>query len=310
MFVKNRRFQAVLCAALFLGMSSSVWGSLLISEPFNYAPGTNLSTQSPDGGTNTWAVAGNGPAGFPEPQTVSGALAVPTGFPPDMGNMVTYGGIGYTDRINLAAGNASFSTGSLFYSFSLQINNLGTLPTLTSGSQIIAGFNNLAGMQSTDITLIGAALWVTPGGGGTSTTNYDLGVSTSSSSTTRVYGAPTYSTGDTLFVVGARNFNSGVSTANAQIWVYDLTNGDVVPATAPGTDTATSLAGGGSISSLESFALYQPPTNVTNYFGTDGVNVGDLMVGTTWADVVPVPEPAAFGLLAPGIILFLRRRRM
>ena len=79
---------------------------------------------------------------------------------------MTYGSIGYTDRINLAAGNASLSTGSLFYSFSLQINSFGSLPTLTAGSQIIAGFNNLAGTQSTDITLIGGALWVTPGGRG------------------------------------------------------------------------------------------------------------------------------------------------
>ena len=72
--MKNKKFLSVAFAVMFLAMSSSAWGSLLISEPFDYAPGTNLSTQSPDGGTNTWAVAGNGPAGFPEPQTVSGAL--------------------------------------------------------------------------------------------------------------------------------------------------------------------------------------------------------------------------------------------
>jgi hypothetical protein len=302
--VRNCKFLIAMWGLWLVAIASSVRASVFVSEPFNYTSGTDLNTQSPDGGIHTWGSAGSGQT----EEVVSGTLAIPSGFPPNPGAMVTYGGIGETDRINLDPADASFSTGSLFYSFSLQINNLGSLPTLSADNQIIAGFNNLTGSQTSDISVLGGPLWVSPAGG-TSTTSYELGVSTSSSNTTRIYGSATYATGDTLFVVVARNFNSGVSTANAQLWVYDLTNGDVVPAGLPATDNATSLAGGGSITSLASFALYQPGTGVTNYLGTDGINVADLRLGTTWADVVPVPEPVGTTLLAPGVIMLVRRRR-
>lgn len=41
-----------------------------------------------------------------------------------------------------------------------------------------------------------------------------------------------------------------------------------------------------------------------------GFNLDELRVGTTWADVTPIPEPATIGMLGLGALVTIMARRM
>ncbi len=74
----------------------------------------------------------------------------------------------------------------------------------------------------------------------------------------------------------------------------------------PGTPTlTTTLAGGGGNSKLESLRVF------FNEFtgGANQMSLDEIRVGTTFADVTPVPEPGSMGLLVLGASLAMLRRR-
>ena len=187
-------------------------------------------------------------------------------MPAPTGNRATFGGNGYSDRINIGptsdsdywgpsytnsggAQSPPVTINSLFYSFSLQVDNLGSLPNISAHNQIIAGFNNLTGTQGSNISTLGAAVWVSPTGvtGSLSNTSFDLGVTTGAATTTREYGTAAYKVGDTLFVVGAYNFGTSTSTANSQIWVYARDRCAVRSRRVARDHTATSLLAAGTV---------------------------------------------------------------
>jgi hypothetical protein len=300
--------------AIILLWAQGSSASMIVYEPFDYADGSNLGGQSPDAGTHTWAQADTANASV-DTKATSPGLSMPAYMAPAQGNKATYGAGTTSDRINL---NGGITTGSTYYSFLLKVTDLGTLPTLNSGSggnQILAGFNNSVGTQGPNPTNISSTIWAKPGPTGTGTGNdpnhYQLGMSVSAATTSRQYGSATYATTDTLFVVGQFQFGADTTYANANgnLWVYDLTAGDTVPFT-PGTPTASPVGTGLSGSaSLASFLLYSTAANTSNRFGVNGINVDEVRVGNSWNDVV-VPEPSMLALIGLGMMgLFSLRLR-
>lgn len=273
-----------------LSLAALASADMLVYEPFGYAAGTNLDGQSPDGGTHTWAKCGP-TTSIDEPTTVSGSLSVPAVLGGASGNSVTFGGKGYTDRINLTTGPA-FTTDSVLYSIAIKVTGTGTV----TGGQILAGFNNSTGTQTTNPNVGGAVLWVKPGTTGT----YNLGISVNTGTTGRVYGSTNYALGTTVFVVASYDFVTGAGNDGAKLWVFP-SDATLSPDTVP---TPTATAGAGSdMNWAASFLLYQ--NNASNL--PEGCAVADeLRVGRVWADVVP--EPATLALLGFGA-MFARRRR-
>ncbi len=314
-FSRRVRFSALVAKNLLalgaiFGWTQILSASTIIYEPFDYTDGSNLGGQSPDAGTHTWAQADIANASVDITATSPG-LSTPAYLAPALGNKATYGGGTTSDRINL---DGAITTGSTYYSFLLQVTDLGTLPTAAAGglpsNQILAGFNNSTGTQTGNPTAIYSTLWLHP----TTTASaspFVLGVSKNSGTLTRVYGTDEYAVNDLLFVVGQFQFGADATLNNAgsNIWVYDLTAGDTVPFT-PGTPTA--IANNSSVSgsaSLASFLLYSTPAGTGNRFGPTGVNVDEVRVGMAWNDVV-VPEPATFALIGLGMLgLFALRVR-
>ncbi|MGB7161527.1 MAG: hypothetical protein WBD40_25940 [Tepidisphaeraceae bacterium] len=105
------------------------------------------------------------------------------------------------------------------------------------------------------------------------------------------------SVGDTLFVVGSFTFNG---VANLDVYNSPAS----VPLTEPaGSHSASTLVADPLITQIVAFYLRQntgEPTPIT---------VDELRIGTTWADVAPVPEPAALSLVGLGFLALPARRR-
>jgi hypothetical protein len=139
---------AVCTTVLGLGFFSARAG--LIYEPFDYVAGSDLTGQSPNGGITSWQVMGTGTAGADAITVANGSLNGVAGLAPAIGNSITFGGLGLTNRIPI--GSDPLNAGTIYYSFAFKVTDLGGLTT-TGG--FMAGFNNATGNVTNQPTIIG-----------------------------------------------------------------------------------------------------------------------------------------------------------
>ena len=263
----------------------------------SYTPGQPLAGAGPgvggqtDAQGNSWYIAG------PSSTTTviqSGNLSI-SGLPPSQGNSVLM-----TPANNSAARfafGASINSGSLYYSFILKVPDIGT--TLGSGGGFVAGFNNTgAASQTTSPTVIGARTLLRSVGGGT---GFNIGLSKSSSTVTDFqWASPTFTTTDTIFIVGAYDINvlGTQGDDSSRMWVNPNSSdfgAGVAPAATLTASTGNDMITSGSI---QSFLLYGRP----NTLFPNQMVVDELRIGTSWADVTSfVPEPAAVTLIGLGL---------
>jgi hypothetical protein len=138
---------------------------------------------------------------------------------------------------------------------------------------------------------------------GTEAGTYQLGVARNSNLANASFG-DNIALGDAVFVVASVEIVAGTSNDVARLWINPdpaSFGADTEP-----TATLTGLNAGGD-SSINSFLLYQRGTN--NGLSVLGSWVDELRIGTTWADVTPVPEPTSLALAILGSAGLLRRRR-
>ncbi len=261
-----------------------------IFDPFNdatssngtaYAVGANLAGQTNAQG-NAWFAAGSGGGG--QPMIQSGALTVP-GLIAVSSNSVTYGGVaGITARLNLGAnGSPSAFTGNagvtLYYSMPFQVTVLGGL---TTNGAFIAGFNNSAGAQSGQPTVVVARLYARLDGAG-----YDLGIGKNVGTANDIaWDTNTFSLNATNFVVAAYTFSGTPGATNdiASLWVNpsSSTFGGSAPASDASTTAGNNMGSTSPTDEIASFILREDTTVEPAV-----MNVGAVSIGTTWADVTP-----------------------
>jgi hypothetical protein len=236
---------------------------------------------------------GTGTVGADPITIASGSLTVP-GLAPSIGNSITYGGLGLTDRIALGS---NFTTGILYYSFAFKITDLGGLNT--SGG-FMAGFNSATGSSTTQPTIVGTRLITKVNGLG-----FQVGLDKSSGTAGNfVFATPVFNLGDTVFVVGSYTFNSGSTTDDeARLWVNpDMSTFGLAT---PPPETLFSLTTN-DLTQIASFLFRQGSSTAV----PGAVIADELRVDTTWAGVT-VPESSGILCLAlAGGGLIARRRRL
>jgi PEP-CTERM motif len=261
--------------ALAVLSAAAVAGAAPIAyDGFNYTSGSIL------GGDGGWVGVGSGTG---RPTVVSGDLSYP-GLPASVGGSVQLNNGTSANAARLSTG--TITSGTVYYSFILQGSSSSS--TNTSGAYF-AGFDDHPTGTGTTFTTA-AGLFVRQDAGDTS--KLDFGISTNGSVNKNWSGA--YNPSDTLLMVGSFTFG-GTSTLD----IFD--NPTAIPASDPsmlvttGNDTVTAQ--------ILSFYLRgntgEPAT----------MNVDELRIGTSWADVTAVPEPASLGLAGLGAFGAIGRRR-
>lgn len=240
----------------------------LLTEPFDYTvhATSGLSAQS----SGAWNIINTGDSILLN----SGSLTYP-GLAASSGNSVTYGGSG-TDYYR---GFASQTTGTVYYSFLINISSLGTITT-TGGYAL--------GLIDATTSNFAARLWIRLSGA----SNFNVGINPGSATANTVWSPATLSPGTTYLVVAAYQFVGGTSNDQAKIWVNPASLGGSEPA----ADATGTNLGATDHALIQRVFLRQDNTS-----NTPGVMIVDeLRVGTTWAEVTPASAGAPTISLASG----------
>jgi len=296
-----RKFVAAAAAALTLGLSASAHAAVFY-EPFDYPVG-NLGLNVNANG-QTWYSSAT--SGTDDRVQVSGGNLTVAGMPDSVGNSVTLGGAGRTDRIFLGSNRNS---GSVYYSLMMKVTDL-TGAGATGAS--VVGFHNTAQTAANHDTAaqpsaISGRLLVKA----IDATTYQVGASKASGTAADFVftpiGSPYNINTDTVFVVGRYTFNPNAGDDVFDLWVNpsSTTFADDSLMPAP-TLSATTGADGGQIATfiLRQFTAVIPA----------GVQYDELRVDTSWAHVTSnlVPEPASLatlGIAAVAGVTVRRRKR-
>jgi hypothetical protein len=183
--------------------------------------------------------------------------------------------------------STSVSSGSVYASFLLNFNGtvaggnytfMGLLPYAASGPGNGGNFNNT--YDPCDLVSRG------------SSGNVQLGIRTLGQGTT--YATPTLSRGSVNLIVMKYDFTA----KTASLFINPSTTGGE-----PGTPNAFST-GTLSAANLDQFYVRIGGVNQGNYL------VDTARVGTTWGDVVVVPEPSVYALIGLGVLGLGCSRRM
>jgi len=196
----------------------------------------------------------------------SGSLSY-DGLAGSTGNKVSFNGSGHDPYLTFE----EVTSGPVYASFIFKVTDQSAMTDLTDGGYFAAIADTTWSYD--------ARMWVRPNPTAADTT-FDIGFGYVSSSPPTTTG--TYNIGDEIFVVMSYNLDDGVVSA----WInpsYD----DFEAATAP-TATLTSTEATPA-TKLSKFIIRQDSDNETPFMELD-----ELRLGTTWADVTPAVPPIVF----------------
>jgi len=304
---------------LLLLSNSTVKANLLIYEPFDYTPvGSDVIGKTPAVPGTSWNRAGTAGSTTVH-HIVAPSLTSPSGFPVSIGNAadMVKSDIGEFARLDLPS--SYYINTTLYYSLLLNVPSIAGLNTpnsnLNANNDMMIAFNNTTGAGSRPSNWAGELVIRQGSLAGT----YNLGIRASSTAAGTTYWSANLNPGDTHLVVvryvqGA-DASTGTDDSN-DLWIdpssafFGVGEGFVpspngsslgtINQANPLVNYAASLIIGAGISDTATIAN---PSDT--YFD-------EIRVGTTWADVTSIPEPAVGSLLGLGLLAglgWIRSRR-
>jgi hypothetical protein len=238
--------------ALFLiALSGFSQATLPLYDGFDYTVGAKLRTQG------SWILQN---ATTADSIYVAAGNLDYSGLAVSTGNKVTFAAIGNDDYLPFT----SQTTGTVYYSLLLNVNSMAGVTDANGG--YFAGFNQ-------NLTTFGATLWTKR----VDDSTYNIGLEVRTATTTNTtWTSTTYNTGTTYFIVVSYTFGSAASDDSVQLWVNPACGTTQPAATISDTHTGSDLT------EILGFFLRQDSTGET-----PSLDIDELRVGTTWADVTP-----------------------
>ena len=215
-------------------------------EGFNYTAGATLQTQP------NWTVLNTG-----DDLLIAAPSLTYTGLPASTGNKVTFGGAGIDSTKDLAAQ----TTGSVYYSFLLNVTDLTAVTSTTGGY--------CTGFISTGSTF-GATLWLKK----VDATTFNIGVNPRTTAANTAFSATAYTTATTYLVVVNYTFNASTGDDVVKLWVNPTLGGAEPTESAMATNT-----GGTDLSQVAKFLVRQGSAT-----DTPNVELDELRIATNWTD--------------------------
>jgi len=216
-------------------------------DGLDYTVGQGLQTQT------GWTLLNSGD----DLAIVSGSLTYP-GLLGSTGNKVSFAGGG----IDAAKVFTQQTTGTMYFSFLLNVTSLGSLNT-TGG--YFTAFNEGTG------TNFGATVWLRSDGAG-----YDIGINPRTTAANTVWSTGTTTVNTTVLVVIAYQVVTGTANDVVRLWI------NPVPGVAEPSATLSATNAGTDLANLNRIILRQDSATTT-----PNVEMDEFRIGTTWASVTP-----------------------
>lgn len=239
---------------LFLSLNLTGQVTLPHLDPISYTAGTALQTQT------GWTSLNSGD----DLAVTSGSLSY-SGLAASTGNKVAFDGAG----IDAAKAFTQQTSGTVFYSFLLNVSSLGSLNT-TGGY--------LTGLNEGATTNFGATVWTRSSGAG-----YNIGISPRTTAANTVWSSSVQAVGTTVLVVVSYQIVAGAANDVVKMWINPTPGGTEPAATLSATNT-----GGTDLANLNRIFIRQDNTSATPF-----VEMDELRIGTTWASVTPAGSACA-----------------
>jgi hypothetical protein len=286
-----RKFIVLSCV---VALTAPAFGAPLLVEPFDYTPGAALSGQVAPSGQTWMLVAPASGTNLADPKVGAGSLGGGTG-----NSALTDRTQAGVSRIALTSGSAP-SSGTLYYSALVRVNDLTGLTNTTTGS-FFAGFNSASG-AGTSITTAGAPLMIHLDADNASA--YNLGIGATTANNDRIFDTTELAAGQTVFLVASYEFVAGADNDVARLWINPdpaLFAAGTPPAATVVSDATVTSGASVDNNQLASFFLRN------NSVEPAQIQIDEVRIGASPADVV-VPEPGVFGLPTCAAAGLLRRR--
>ncbi|MCD9853451.1 T9SS type A sorting domain-containing protein [Epilithonimonas sp. JDS] len=238
---------------LFLSLTLTGQVTLPHLDPISYTAGTALQTQS------GWTSLNAGD----DLAVTAGSLSY-SGLAASAGNKVAFDGAG----IDAAKAFTQQTSGTVYYSFLLNVSSLGSLNT-TGGY--------LTGLNEGTTTNFGATVWTRSSGVG-----YNIGINPRTTVANTAWSSSVQTVGTTVLVVISYQIVAGSSNDVVKMWINPTPGGTEPAATLSATNTGTDLL------NLNRIFIRQDATTTTPF-----VEMDELRVGTTWASVTPAGSSCA-----------------
>jgi hypothetical protein len=253
----------------FILLASLSFGQTLLHEDFNYTVpgfiGGNLTTTSDAVGSNNWFTHSNTlTTGVGTDDVISGSLSY-TGLATSTNNKVMLPGANATTPRDVNRPIAATTSKVVYYS--TLINVIDNTQLKTTPDYFMA----LGATSGASVTTLGARLGISSAAG----TNFRLSIlNTSTGTPVYIENAVDLTFGTTYLVVVKYDFSLALTAAT--LWVNPSSLGGAEPA----SSVATNTSGTGAFTVANSI-------NLRNSANTPKVEIDEIRVGVTWADVTP-----------------------
>ena len=229
--------------------SQLIWAQVTLPhyDGINYTIGQGLQTQT------SWTSLNSGD----DLLITSGSLSY-AGLASSIANKVSFDGAG----IDAAKLFTQQTSGTVYYSFLLNVTALGSLNTTGS---YFTGFTEGTG------TTFGSTIWLRSDGSG-----YDIGINPRTTAANTIWTAGTTSINTALLIIISYQMVAGTTNDIVKLWINPTSGSSEPVATLSATNTLTDLA------NVNRILIRQDATTTTPF-----VEMDELKIGTTWADVTP-----------------------